>query len=118
MVVRTRTVSSIILSKCEVHVPEEIVRHVHSFVMWDVCTMEFARHLSSKVCQRKIREFIHACMSRKNGFHKQEIFDSENEHWAFGDGDEVILQAINCSRCGKYIHAHTKGLPGRLKCQC
>ena len=94
-------------------IPNELVYVIHEFLYWDITTMKYALYKSKN--KTYINTQIKTAMSRSNGFHGQEIHDTEDEHWAFGIFDEITLQALSCTDCGEYIFAHT---PITKKCVC
>lgn len=104
-----------------VHLPDEIIRIIHSFVIWDVTSMSFAVHISKKPVKQFIHSWLLTTMNRKNGFRGQQEPDTEDEHWALGNGLHRCLQAINCKRCGNYKFASMillTPLHPSLRCHC
>lgn len=109
----------IVLAHCSIYLPEDLVRLIDSFLLWDLNSIRFVEHLKKNPTRNKMLQLINSSMSRKHGFYPNYQPDTEDEHWAFGnlECENVWFQAINCRVCGGYIVSHTS-LTKITECGC
>ena len=89
----------------EIRLPTDMINIIKEYSFYNI--EEVAKKNKEKVC----RAIVSVEFSRANRFNGDPNYSDNDENWVFGYdyetneyGEEIQLQATNCSVCGNYIH--------------
>jgi hypothetical protein len=89
----------------EIRLPTDMINIIKEYSFYNI--EEVAKKNKQTVC----RAIVSAEYSRANRFNSDPEYSDGDENWVFGYdyeanayGEEIQLQATNCSTCGNYIH--------------